>query len=137
MKNNRLAVSIHILSLAALNPRDQLTSEFIAGSVQTNSVVIRRLTSELKKAGLLTSQPGIPGIKLTRSPSDISLLDIYKAIQGYRESVFSIHQNPNPDCEVGANIQSTLDATFHKVQETIEEELANQTLQNILDHLFE
>ncbi|ASN06417.1 Rrf2 family transcriptional regulator [Virgibacillus necropolis] len=136
MKNNRLAVSIHILSLAALNARERVTSEFIAGSVHTNSVVIRRLTSKLKKAGLLTSQPGIPGVKLTRSPSETSLLDIHKAIYGKEESVFSIHQNPNPDCEVGANIQSTLNTTFDKVQDAIEKELSNQTLQDILDDLF-
>ncbi|ALX47236.1 Rrf2 family transcriptional regulator [Lentibacillus amyloliquefaciens] len=137
MKNNRLAVSIHILSLAALHSREQLTSDFIARSIQTNSVVVRRLTSELKHAGLLTSQPGITGIQLTRLSTDITLLDIYKAIQGNQESVFAIHQNPNPHCEVGANIQSTLDTTFGKVQQAIEKELSNQTLQDIVNDLFE
>ena len=47
MVNTRLSVAIHILSLIAANPRE--SSEMIAGSVNTNPVVIRRMISQLKK----------------------------------------------------------------------------------------
>ncbi|ASB87034.1 Rrf2 family transcriptional regulator [Bacillus sonorensis] len=135
MVNSRLAVAIHILSLIASNPREQVSSDIIAGSVNTNPVVIRRMISMLKKAGILTSRPGVAGASLKRDPADISLLDIYRAVQS-QEELFAIHEKPNPDCPVGKRIQSTLDETFHSVQKAMENELASKSLKDILSHLF-
>ncbi|WP_317951374.1 Rrf2 family transcriptional regulator, partial [Rossellomorea marisflavi] len=59
MINTRLSVAIHIMSLVAMDPKQ--SSDQIAQSVTTNPVVIRRLSGDLKKAGLLTSQAGVPG----------------------------------------------------------------------------
>ncbi|MBU8787664.1 MULTISPECIES: Rrf2 family transcriptional regulator [Bacillus] len=135
MVNSRLAVAIHILSLIASNPREQVSSEIIAGSVNTNPVVIRRMISLLKKADILTSRPGVAGASLKRAPEDISLLDIYRAVQS-QEELFAIHEKPNPDCPVGKRIQSTLDETFYSVQRAMENELASKSLKDILFHLL-
>ncbi|KKB74282.1 MULTISPECIES: Rrf2 family transcriptional regulator [Bacillus] len=135
MVNSRLAVAIHILSLIASNPREQVSSEIIAGSVNTNPVVIRRMISLLKKADILTSRPGVAGASLKRAPVDISLLDIYRAVQS-QEELFAIHEKPNPDCPVGKRIQSTLDETFYSVQRAMENELASKSLKDILFHLL-
>ncbi|UOY87064.1 Rrf2 family transcriptional regulator [Bacillus glycinifermentans] len=135
MVNSRLAVAIHILSLIASNPREQISSEVIAGSVNTNPVVIRRMISLLKKADILTSRPGVAGARLKRDPEDISLLDIYRAVQS-QEELFAIHEKPNPDCPVGKRIQSTLDETFYSVQQAMENELASKSLKDILFHLL-
>ncbi|ATH93551.1 transcriptional regulator [Bacillus glycinifermentans] len=135
MVNSRLAVAIHILSLIASNPREQVSSEVIAGSVNTNPVVIRRMISLLKKADILTSRPGVAGARLKRDPEDISLLDIYRAVQS-QEELFAIHEKPNPDCPVGKRIQSTLDETFYSVQQAMENELASKSLKDILFHLL-
>lgn len=134
MINTRLSVAIHILALIASNPNEQLTSEYIASSVNTNPVVIRRLSGMLKKANIIHSRAGISGSTLTRDPSEISLLDIYKAIQT-QEELFSIHEKPNPQCPVGSKIQNTLDATFESVQNAMERELASKSLKDILEHL--
>lgn len=134
MVNTRLSVAIHILSLVALNPTQALSSEMIASSVTTNSVVIRRISSTLKKAGLLTSRVGVPGFSLTKDPKNISLLDIYNAIQDEKE-LFPIHEQPNPNCNVGKRIQSTLENTYKSVQEAMENELRNKTLQDVMNHL--
>ncbi|WP_249872168.1 Rrf2 family transcriptional regulator [Oceanobacillus saliphilus] len=134
MKNSRFAVAIHILSIAST--QSGATSDFIAASVNTNPVVIRRINSLLKKAGILKSQAGIPGIYLTREPSEITLLDIYKAVQGKDETTFSIHEDPNPQCVVGNNIQATLEDSFMRAQKAMENELANQTLDDIVGDLF-
>lgn len=132
MINTRMSVAIHILSLIAINPK--LSSDQIADSVTTNPVVIRRISSELKKAGLVTSRAGIPGFSLTRDPEKITLLDVYKAIHIEKE-LFSIHDKPNPNCPVGKKIQGTLDVTFDSVQTAMETELGNKTLQEVVDHL--
>ncbi|MCY8265468.1 Rrf2 family transcriptional regulator [Bacillus haynesii] len=133
MVNTRLSVAIHILSLIAANPRE--SSEMIAGSVNTNPVVIRRMISQLKKGGILTSRPGVAGATLKRDPEDISLLDIYRAVQP-QEELFAIHDRPNPNCPVGRQIQTTLDQTFHSVQQAMENELASKSLKDVLTHLF-
>ncbi len=133
MINTRLSVAIHILALVAFNSK--LSSEQIADSVTTNPVVIRRISSNLKKAGLLTSRAGVSGFSITRDPKDITLLEIYKAVNLEKE-LFSIHDKPNPDCPVGKKIQGTLDVTFESVQSAMENELNNKTLQEVMDHLF-
>ncbi|MEC1259290.1 Rrf2 family transcriptional regulator [Bacillus swezeyi] len=133
MVNTRLSVAIHILSLIASNPRE--SSEMIAGSVNTNPVVIRRMISQLKKADILTSRPGVAGASLKRDPADISLLDIYRAVQ-QQEELFAIHEKPNLNCPVGKQIQSTLDQTFLSVQQAMERELASKSLKDVLTHLF-
>jgi len=134
MINTRLSVAIHIMSLVAMDPKQ--SSDQIAQSVTTNPVVIRRLSGDLKKAGLLTSQAGVPGFNLTRDPQDITLLDIYKAVNMEKE-LFSIHDKPNPKCPVGKRIQGTLDETFRSVQTAMENELNEQTLKDIMNHLFQ
>lgn len=134
MINTRLSVAIHIMSLVAMDPKQ--SSDQIAQSVTTNPVVIRRLSGDLKKAGLLTSQAGVPGFNLTRDPKDITLLDIYKAVNMEKE-LFSIHDKPNPKCPVGKRIQGTLDETFKSVQAAMENELNEQTLKDIMNHLFQ
>ena len=134
MINTRLSVAIHIMSLVAMDPKQ--SSDQIAQSVTTNPVVIRRLSGDLKKAGLLTSQAGVPGFNLTRDPKDITLLDIYKAVNMEKE-LFSIHDKPNPKCPVGKRIQGTLDEKFRSVQTAMENELNEQTLKDIMNHLFQ
>ncbi|WP_409345667.1 Rrf2 family transcriptional regulator [Paenibacillus sp. MBLB4367] len=135
MMNSRLAVAIHILSLLASNPRDVATSEWIAGSVNTNPVVIRRITGMLKQAGLLRTQVGVPGAELTRAPSDISLLEVYRAVQP-KDELFAIHEQPNPACPVGKNIQSALDNVFDDARKAMEDQLAATSVQDILSRLF-
>ena len=135
MINSRFAVAIHILALVAAGPREQVTSEFIAGSVNTNPVVIRRISGMLRKAGLIESKVGTPGSILTKNPRDISLLEVYHAVQN-KDDLFSIHENTNPNCTVGKNIQNTLEESFHRAQIAMENELAKQSLYDIIEHLF-
>ena len=46
MLSSKLTVGVHILTVLALTPDQAQTSEYIAGSVNTNPVVIRRLLGE-------------------------------------------------------------------------------------------
>lgn len=135
MINSRLAVAIHILVLIASNSRETASSEWIAGSVNTNPVVVRRIIGMLKKAGLLEAGAGKIGAELTKKPEDISLLEIFKAVEP-KDELFAIHNKPNPDCPVGKNIQTTLDTSFERVQSAMEQELENQSLKDIMSHLF-
>ena len=129
--STKLSVAIHILSLIETGPQEQVTSEYIASSVNTNPVVVRRLMSQLKKAGLIHSMRGANKNTLLKKPEEISLYEIYTAVELERE-IFNIHQNPNPNCSVGANIQSVLETEFTKVQQKMEEELKSITLADVI-----
>src|SRR5215203_5238690 len=99
--NSRFAVAVHILTLIASGQGQPVTSEYVAASVNTNASLVRRLLSQLTRAGLTTSQMGIGGGALLARPAQsITLLDVYRAIDD-DEAVIPMHAAPNPRCPVG------------------------------------
>lgn len=133
MISTRFAVAIHILSLLEFNKMGVNTSELIAGSVNTNPVVIRRITGMLNKAGLVEVKAGVAGAKLLRSIDDITLLDVYCAVHVVEEdALFSVHEKPNLKCPVGRNIQDSLVTVFSRAQRAMEEELRQVKLSEIV-----
>lgn len=132
--NTRFAVGIHIMTLLEANKDEKCTSEWIAGSVNTNPVVIRRITGMLHKAGLVEVRPGVAGAKLARSAEEITLLDIYRAVQAAPENaLFGVHEQPNPECPVGRNIQQTIIPIFAEAQQALENVLARTTLTQVMN----
>ena len=132
--SSRFSVAVHVLSLLALPEQDgvPLTSERMAGSVNTNPVVIRRILGQLKKAGLVEVRPASGGTFLTRQPATITLLEVYRAVEVVEEGqLFSVHDKPNPACLVGRHIQSALDDTLQRAQTALERVLAHTTLQQV------
>lgn len=131
--SSRFAVGIHILTLIELNKEGVTSSEFLASSVNTNPAVIRKLMGMLKKAGLIEVHPGIAGAKLAKELSDITMFDVYKAVNVVQEKeLFSIHGNPNSDCPVGRNIQNTIEQLFTAAQFAMEKVLRNVTLEDVV-----
>ncbi|AGF55579.1 DNA-binding IscR family transcriptional regulator [Clostridium saccharoperbutylacetonicum] len=134
--SSRFTVAIHILSVLAIQKDVLCTSEFIAGSVNTNPVVIRRITSMLKKAGLINVTSGTGGASINKPLNDITLLEIYKAVNVVDEGgIFQFNENPNPDCPIGKNIQSLLELVLFKAQDAMENVLSSVTLENLIKDL--
>ncbi|WP_058301170.1 Rrf2 family transcriptional regulator [Gorillibacterium timonense] len=131
--SSRFSIAVHILSLVAVTP-DPCTGDYLAGSVNTNPVIIRRITGMLKKAGLIDVRPGVGGATLRVSPDDITLLMVFKAVQAASEGeLFHFHDNPNPDCPIGGNIEALLRAEMRAAQEAFEARLASVTLRKLLE----
>ncbi|RCX23626.1 DNA-binding IscR family transcriptional regulator [Fontibacillus phaseoli] len=131
--SSRFSVAIHVLSLLELNKEGVNTSEYIAESVNTNPVVIRRILGMLNKAGLVKVRSGIAGSKLQRPVSEITLLEIYRAVHVVEEdALFSIHDKPNPKCPVGRNIQASIEPVFSSAQAALELTLERVTLEEIV-----
>ena len=101
-------------------------------SWRTNPAFVRQLMSVMRKAGLVTSVRGHPRPSLARSASEISLFDIYRAVEGDKPL---LHQDThtNPECGVGVNIQYVLRECYDTVQEQAEEAMRAISLQDILD----
>ncbi|MCM3569770.1 Rrf2 family transcriptional regulator [Neobacillus mesonae] len=136
--SSRFAVGIHILTLIEVNKDRVCTSEFIAGSVNTNPAVIRKIMGMLKNAGLVNVRPGIAGAELAKDLSEITLLDVYKAVNVVQENeLFSIHENPNPACLVGRNIQDTVSSVFSTAQSAMEKALETVTIKDVVTDILE
>ncbi len=130
--NSQFAVSIHVLSLLACYPEEPLTSEILARSVTTNPVVIRRILGSLRRAGLVTSQPGNGGgWRLAKDPSSIPLHEAYAAVQ--QGSCFALAPKPpNEKCVVGCSLQSVLREVFDEAETAMKSQLSTCTLQDIV-----
>lgn len=136
--SSRFTVGVHILTLIELNKDGISSSEFLAGSVNTNPSLIRKIMGMLKKAGLIEVQPGIAGAKLAKEPATITLLDVYKAVDVVKEKeLFSLHDNPHPDCPVGRNIQDSITPILSAAQFALEKVLGNVTIEEVLKDIVE
>lgn len=133
--NSRFAVSVHILAYLAYRQSAAVPSAEIAASVDTNPVVIRRLLSAMVKSKLVTTQKGATGgFTLAHAPANISLLDIYHAVEPHPTHGLTRFA-PNIKCPVGAKIQSILEAAFLRAQASMEAELAQVSLAHIHEQL--
>ncbi|ELK45851.1 Rrf2 family transcriptional regulator [Bacillus sp. SB49] len=131
--SSRFSVGIHVLALIEINKDGISSSEYLAGSVNTNPAVIRKIMGMLRKAGLIKVQPGIAGAELAKDLSEITLLDVYKAVDVVKDKeLFSIHGNPSPDCTVGRNIQHTIEPLFSSAQRAMEKVLEAVTIEDVV-----
>lgn len=134
--NSRFTMAIHILALLALEDRS-LTSKYIAGSVNTNPVVVRRILGLLHEAGLVITQLGAEGgATLAHRPQAIDLLTVYRATEP--TGLFGLHPNaPNPLCPCGRTIQPILLTVFTRAQTALEQVLAETTLADISQEIIQ
>jgi Rrf2 family protein len=130
--SSRFIVAVHILTLLEQSRGEPVTSEYIAGSVNTNPAVIRRLLSRLARAGLVCSRLGSGGgARLSRTASGITLLEVYRAVE--EGQMFAMHYaSPNPNCPVGRQIQGVVEQSTRAAQRALEGELARRTIADVL-----
>jgi Rrf2 family protein len=129
--NTRFAVAVHILTFLQTQGGEPATSELIASSVNTNPSLIRRLLSQLARAGLTTSQMGTGGGALLASSAErITLLDVYQAVDEDRD-VIPLHPTPNLLCPVGRNIHGVLESRIKGAEQALQEELARTTIADL------
>lgn len=133
--STKFPVAVHVLSVLSLNRQATIYSDYIAASVNTNPVVIRRIVGLLKKAGLVDSAPGMGGITLLKEPQEITLYDIYNAVSVKDKQLFSLHQDTNPACIVGKNIQQSLVGVMRTAEEAMEDELKKTTLADTINEI--
>lgn len=131
--SSKFTMAVHLLSCAHVFSDRRVTSELIASSIGTNPVVVRRLLQSLKAAGVVEVTRGAGGITLARPAGDITLLDVYRAFgEGSGGDLFHFHDNPNPECPVGREIQRALGPHLDRAREAFERELSETTLADVL-----
>lgn len=137
MNNTRFATAIHIMTLLAASPQDWLTSEWMAGSININPVVVRKELSILKQSGLIVSRQGKEGgSQLSRNADSILISEIYQAVKN-TEVLGKKNQNPNPVCNVGRDINNHLNTLFANTDNLVISFLGNTTLKDFTDQFVE
>lgn len=131
--SSRFTIALHIFTCVDTFKDDyKITSEFLAGSINTNPVIIRKILTQLKNAGLITVARGTGGILPTRPLKEISFYDVYQAIEPVENGdLFNFHSSPNPQCPVGKNIHALLDDKLKAIQLAMENEMKKYTLDDL------
>ena len=133
---SKFTIGVHIITaLDYFKEMDRVNSEFLAGSIGVNPVIVRTVISHLREAGIVQTQRGSSGAVLTKRLDEITLFDVYKAVGSVdeEEGLFHFHEQPNPDCPVGRNIHNVLDRHLVDAQRAMEESLRSTTLADIVE----
>ena len=135
----RFTIALHIFACVdTFKEEYKVTSDFLAASINTNPVIVRKILSQLKNAGLINVARGTGGITFTRPPADITFLDVYEAIEPVENGdLFHFHEAPNPACPVGRNIHGLLDGKLLAIQSAMETEMKKYTIADIHNGLQE
>lgn len=133
--SSRVAVAVHVLAYLAWRRDEPVTSERMAGSVNTNAVVVRRIMGSLRNAGLVSVQPGVGGgAQLAREPQDITLLDVYHAVEE-KEELFALHADPCRHCDIGSNIRQVLQGVFCEAHQAMQGVLGQVTIADVFSRV--
>lgn len=112
----------------------KVTSNLLAESTGSNPVVIRNILSALKKAGIITVRRGTGGAELCTDPSQITLYQIYSALEPNGvTSMIGIHPCQERPCPVAKNIRKVLERPYRKIENTVQETMESITLQSMID----
>jgi len=128
MNNSRFPVSLHILTLLEDARGGVVSSEYLAGSININPVLVRKEIINLRKHGFVGSKEGKNGGSfLAKSAEDINLGEVYQAVRN--ASILGQSKNePNPKCPVGRQINQHLNQLYSEAENALMENLSKQTL---------
>jgi DNA-binding IscR family transcriptional regulator len=131
--SSRFTVALHIFTcVEVFKDEYKVTSDFLAGSINTNPVIIRKILTQLKYAGLIEVARGTGGITITKPLTAITFYDVYEAIEPVENGdLFRFHENPNPECPVGRNIHALLDQKLQAIQGAMEDEMKRYAIEDL------
>ena len=135
---SRFTIAVHVITaIEYFKDMDRVNSEFLAGSVGVNPVIVRTVISKLREAGILKTQRGSSGAVLAKPLDQITFYDVYKAVDSVdkEEGLFHFHEQPNPNCPVGRNIHKAMDERLKEVQRSMENKLKKITIADIAEDI--
>lgn len=130
MASGRFAMAVHALALLAQD-RDGYPSEYLAGSVNTHAVFLRRVLRRLAEGGLIEAREGRGGgYRLTRPPGEVTLAEVYRLVEPDGPLAPSPCE-PNGRCPVGAGMRAAFEGAASAARKGVEAALAGQTVADV------
>ena len=135
---NKFTIGVHIICAVEYFKKDrEVTSSLLSLSTGANPVTVRTVISELRGAGLLDISQGKTGIGLKKDIKDISMLDVFNAVDGLdRDGLFHFHDNPNINCPVGRNIHKAMDDKLMKIQDSMNSQMAKIKIGDVYNDII-
>lgn len=133
----KCSVAVHcLLFIWEARGKARVTSTLLAQSTGCNPVIIRNILSALKKAGIITVPRGQGGAELCREPAQITLHQIYTALEPKGlSSLIGIHPCDGRSCPVAKNIRRVLRRPYHQIEEAITATMGSITLESMIEDL--
>jgi Rrf2 family protein len=133
--NNQFSIAVHLMAGLGYCTETDRTSAQLAASVNTSPSFIRRTLAKLSKAGLVATSKGKHGFcRLAKSPENITLLDVYLAVEAPK--AFAIHQYEATNaCQVSCNIKAVLEDALRMTQRGMEDSLAKITIGDLITQI--
>jgi len=133
--NTQFAIAVHLMAALAYHRDQDVTSTRLASSVNTSPSFVRRVLAKLSKAALVETATGKNGACwLARRPRDISLLEIYEAVEAPKAFAIHCYARQKP-CPVSCNIKSALERVLAKTQKSMEARLDKINLADVISDL--
>lgn len=131
---SKFTIAVHIIAaIDYFKDSEKVTSNFLAGSVGANPVIVRNVMGNLKESGIIAISQGKSGVSLAKGLDEITFYDVYKAVDCVdNDGLFHFHENPNINCPVGKNIHIAMDDKLHRVQSIMENELSRITMADVV-----
>jgi len=135
MVNQQFTFAVHIMTVLAVSPGTVIRSQTLAASVNTNPVVVRRLLLALRRAQLIETFTGTRGgARLWRKPREISLMDIYDAVEA--RPVIPVSQRKIlKKCPVSCNMKSIMGRIAEGAEDAVRKHLRGITLAQLVRRL--
>lgn len=133
--NTQFPIAVHLMAALGYRYGRDTTSAQLATSVNTGPSFVRRTLAKLSRAGLVKTATGKTGACwLAKDPKNISLLDIYRAVDAPK--AFSIHHYTEyKACPVSCHIKEALDKALAKTQKAMETSLDDISLSQIVSQV--
>ena len=131
----QFTVAAHIMAALGFFHGEEVSSATLAESVNADPTFVRKSLSKLSKAGLIVTTRGKNGASaLTRSPEQVTLLDIYRASAA--PPTFAIHTYPAlKRCPISRNIKPSMSSVLEKAQNSFENSLDRITLADVVSEI--
>lgn len=135
----KCSVAVHcLIFMHEAKDKAKVTSALLAQSTGCNPVIIRNTLSSLKKAGLIDVKSGTGGAKLAKDPKEISLYDIYHALEpDGLHAVIGIHDCGQRACPVAQNIAYVLEKPYEQIEESIRKTMQSIPLRDLIERFHE
>jgi Rrf2 family protein len=133
--NSLLAGATQILCVLAWRGKEGANAELLARSLNTNPVVVRRILKTLESAGFVALHPGRNGgVELLRSPAEITLEDIYKAVEP-DSTLFALRERGNQRCPVNRAMHRALPVLFDAADAAVGDALRRTKLSSLVQQI--
>jgi Rrf2 family protein len=135
VKSVQFAVATHIMAALGYYQGEEISSAILAESVNADPTFVRKSLSKLSKADLVVTKRGKSGASmLSRSPRQITLLDIYRASAA--PPAFAIHSYPvDKRCPVSCHLKECMSGLLSQAQSSFERSLAKITLADLVGQI--